>query len=264
MINVIIVDDETTSLQLFLSQIVDKHEINYHFFHDSLEEIRNFVLANSIEAAFLDIKMPTINGIDLAQDLININSNIKIVFITGLNLTMEDLPSKIVNNVIGFMYKPFAGTVLTKYLNKISDKHSRLDVSMFDSFTCFVDGKPVKFSSSKSEELFALLLTYAGKVLTMSDAIYHLWPDKDIDKAKILYRDAVWRLRKTLNDYNFNCVDFQKAHLLLKTNNISCDYWDYIKGLNDNFAGDFLSSYDWSNDYLTRLDDIYYARHPDN
>lgn len=43
----------------------------------------------------------------------------------------------------------------------------------------------VRFSSNKSMELFALLLVYKGKNLSMSDAITQLWPDYDLDKAKI-------------------------------------------------------------------------------
>ena len=87
----------------------------------------------------------------------------------------------------------------------------------------------------------------------MSDAISQLWPDRDIDKAKILYRDAVWRLRKTLDEYNIHNVSFQRGLLMLDKSNISCDYWDYLNGTNDNVKGIFLKSYDWAIDYLNSV-----------
>lgn len=264
MLNIIVVDDETMSLQLFLSEVINEHGIDYHFFHDSPNEIRKFVVQNNIDAAFLDINMPNINGIELAKELIGLNHNIKIVFITGLSVAEGDLPNEIRGNVIGFLYKPFETSTLMSYLSVISAKRKVLSVTMFGSFTCMLGKSPLRFSSTKSEELFALLLVYNGQILNMNDAICHLWPDKDLDKAKILYRDAVWRLRKTLNDNNLECVDFQKSRLILNKTNINCDYWDYLNGLNDDFVGDFLNSYDWSDVYLNRLDEIYYKRHPEN
>lgn len=90
----------------------------------------------------------------------------------------------------------------------------------------------------------------------MSDAITQLWPDYDLDKAKILYRDAVWRLRKTLKDIGFNCVLFFRGSLGLRKENIQCDFWDYLEGKNNDFHGDFLKSFDWSIEYLGMLEDI--------
>ncbi len=127
---------------------------------------------------------------------------------------------------------------------------------MFGTFECFIYHQIVLFSSTKSKELFALLLTYHGKSLSMSDAISQLWPDKDIEKSKILYRDAVWRLRRALKDISFNCVTFSKALLILNTKNISCDYWDYLANKNNDYNGEFLKSYDWSIIYQDNLDEI--------
>lgn len=90
----------------------------------------------------------------------------------------------------------------------------------------------------------------------MSDAITQLWPDYDLDKAKILYRDAVWRLRKTLKDIGFKCVLFFQGSLGLRKENIQCDFWDYLEGKNNDFYGEFLKSFDWSIEYLGMLEDI--------
>lgn len=67
---------------------------------------------------------------------------------------------------------------------------------MFNTFDCSLNSKVINFLSYKSKELFALLLAYNGKILEMNEAISQLWPNKDIDKSKKLYRNAGWRLKK--------------------------------------------------------------------
>ncbi|MBP5574954.1 MAG: response regulator [Bacilli bacterium] len=245
---VIIVDDEIQALQLFLSQIVDIN-LEYRFFKDDKQAIIDFVKKNEVSGAFLDINMPNINGLDLAKQLINVDKAIKIVFVTGTNIKLEDLPKDIADNVIDIVYKPFSTDIIEKDLRIISKKKPTLKVTMFGSFDCFINNHLVQFSSSKSKELFALLLTLNGKSLTMSQAITYLWPDKDLDKAKILYRDAVWRLRNTLEEIEFQCVDFQRALLVLNKSNIKCDYFDFLEGKKKiSEDASFLSSYDWSFD----------------
>ena len=142
---------------------------------------------------------------------------------------------------------------LEKDLRIISQKKPTLKVTMFNSFDCFINNHIVTFSSSKSKELFALLLALNGKSLTMSQAITCLWPDKDIEKAKVLYRDAVWRLRSTLEEIEFPCVDFQRALLVLDKSNIKCDYYDFLNGKKKIANEAFLQSYDWSYDFESEI-----------
>ena len=88
----------------------------------------------------------------------------------------------------------------------------------------------------------------------MTDAISQLWPDHELEKAKKLYRDAVWRLRKTLRDVGFNCVTFGRANLTLIKDNIRCDMWDYVEGDRLLYNGEYLKNYEWSLIYQTVLD----------
>ena len=52
----------------------------------------------------------------------------------------------------------------------------------------------------------------------MEQAITALWPDKPLEKSKILYRDAVWRLRQTLKENEFTVVPtYGEPFLLIDT-----------------------------------------------
>lgn len=251
---IVVIDDEIISLQYFLSDVVDC-DIECQFFKDSQLAL-DYISKNQIDAIFTDIGMPNINGIDLANKVLDIIPDIAIIFITGMAVTIEDLSERIRANTIGFLYKPYNNLQLMEILNIIKKRVPLLTVKMFDSFDCFVDGNLVLFSSSKSKELFALLITYNGKSLTMSDAITCLWANSDIEKAKILYRNAVFRLRKTLTDIGVNCVGFKRALLTLDKTHIQCDYWDYLKTGIGSYHGEFCKSYDWSIDYLYELDKL--------
>lgn len=246
---IIVVDDEISSLHTFLDKIIDNRDVECKFFTDDFNVISDYLKANVIDGAFLDINMPNINGLKLAEKIVEFSPKIKIVFVTGLNYSLDDVPDSIKNNVIGIIYKPVRDIDLSNYFVKILDLKPTLKVVTFGSFDCFINNQLVKFSSNKSKELFALLIVLNGKSLTMEQAINYLWKDKPLDKAKIIYRDAVWRLRFTLEEIGFKCVEFNRALLTLKKDNIECDYYDLLEGKEVFYNGEFLSSYEWSNQF---------------
>jgi two-component SAPR family response regulator len=253
---IIIVDDEMSALHVFLNGIICEKNVEYKFFNDDEEEISDYVLKNNVAAAFLDIGMPNIDGITLARNLIALSQKIKIVFTTGLALDKDSLPEEVKANTLGFVYKPYDNKVISNYLAVIANQTPVLTIKTFGSFECFINDDAVIFSSNKSKELFALLISYNGNCLYMNDAISYLWPDHDAERAKKLYRDAVWRLRKTLEQINFNCVTFGRAYLAIKKENIVCDYWEYLQSGKGDYRGEFMKNYDWSITQLAPLDDI--------
>ncbi len=248
---IIIVDDEMSALHTFLSDVIGRTDADYKFFKDDAPEICDYAVKNNIAAAFLDINMPKTNGIELAGKLIELQPEIKIVFITGLDVSEKDLREPVSGHTVGFLYKPYDSEALLRLLSSIERETPKLTAKMFGTFDCFINNNLVRFSSKKSKELFALLLTYNGKSLSMTDAISQLWPDMETDKSKPLYRDAVWRLRKTLKEINFNCVEFERAKLTLNKLNISCDYWEYLETGQLPAKPVFLKSYNWSQEYFT-------------
>lgn len=252
---IVVVDDEMLALQSFLNEIIDCN-VEYKFFKDDENAVLDYVAKNTVDAVFTDIGMPGVNGLELASKLIDLRPDLAIVFITGMPITAADLSEKVKANTFGFLYKPYNPDKLAELLNKIRQSTPLLQVKTFGGFDCFVDGKLVVFSSAKSKELFALLVAYNGKSLTMTDAISYLWENSELEKAKVLYRNAVFRLRKTLTDIGVHCVDFGRAVLVLDKTHIQCDYWDFLQSGSGGYRGEFCKSYDWSIEYLPELDKI--------
>ena len=69
---IIVVDDETDALSNFLSHVLDS-DIEYKMFRDDPLSALEYVRTNNVDAAFLDINMPKINGVELAERLAKIN-----------------------------------------------------------------------------------------------------------------------------------------------------------------------------------------------
>lgn len=251
---IIAVDDEISALHVLLNEIIEIGEADCRFFKDDVSGILSYVASNRIDAAFLDINMPNISGLELAQRLLEAEPDIKFVFITGLAVSFCDLDESVRAHTVGFLYKPYDRAQLLNYIAAIGGRGREMTVKTFGSFDCFIDDKILLFSSAKSKELFALLIAYNGKSLSMNDAISQLWPDHDVEKAKRLYRDAVWRLRKTLRDADINCVTFSRAILSLDKKNVRCDMWEYMEGKRSDYVGEFMRSYDWSMPFQLRLD----------
>lgn len=252
---IIVVDDEFTALSDFLRHVVDNVEIEYRFFRGMQSEAVDFVRANTVETAFLDINMPGMNGVELAKELIRINPYIKIVFITGYAHDVDRIKREIGDNLYGFCYKPYDPQALDGVIQRIFSEEKRVRACTFPNFDLYVNKRLVYFSSNKAKELMAMLVVGRGKSLGMDMVITVLWPDRALEQAKKLYRDAVWRLRKTLAENGVEyIVSFHRAQLGLSVERMSCDYWETLEGKDAGYKGEFLSNYDWAQSYLGELD----------
>lgn len=257
---IIVIDDEIAALNTFLMYIVDKADFEYSMFNNNPVASIDYVKNNNVDVAFLDINMPLVSGVDLAEHLIAANAKIKIIFISGYAHDEDKIREKLGENLLGFCYKPYDMEALHILINKVKfeiKKERDIFIKTFDSFDVFIDGKAMKFNSGKSKELLAMLVDRNGGYLTMDTAITFLWVDKNIANSKRLYRDAVYKLRKDLLNENLNIVEFGRAQLKLISENIKCDYWDYLKEKTAFYHGSYMPCYDWSIETQSILDNLY-------
>ena len=258
--NIIIVDDEMAALSTFLYDIVKDHTITYKLFLGEPFSAVEYISAHSVDAAFLDICMPDMDGVILAEKLININPNLKIVFITGYAQDIDDIKRRISNNLLGFCNKPYDKKLMMNYIERIRQfTQNRRDISIrtFGCFDLFINDAPVKFSYSKSKELLALIVDKNGAFLPLSEAIAYLWPDKPPEHAKNLYRDAVYRLRMVLRENNLlPLITVTRAAIAINREDIDCDYWRFLNGETSWYAGSYMPHYDWSLETQAQIENL--------
>ncbi|MEG1663338.1 MAG: response regulator [Clostridia bacterium] len=256
--NIIVVDDEIASLNTFLENILDVYDVKYKMFQKNISMSIDFVKDNKVDAAFLDINMEEMDGVELAKAIVEASPSTLIVFISGYAQDETKIKEELKSNLVGFCYKPYNQDKLTNFVSEIFEKITssrQIYFKTFGSFDLLLDGNVVKFSSTKSKELLAFLVDRQCATVTMGEVIANIWSEKDPEHAKRLYRDAVCRLRMTLNENRISdIVQFGWAQLRVDATNIKCDSWDYLTNVNNDYNGEYLCTYDWSVDTQNLLD----------
>lgn len=245
---IIVVDDEISALNTFLPSVVDDLNVECKMFMGAPRAALEYVRINGVDAAFLDIKMPEIDGVDLAERMLEISPKIKIVFISAYAKDEKAICERLHGKVAGFCHKPYDAEKLKRLLASLSAEtpSPKLYLRTFDAFDLFVNGVAVNFTSSKAKELLALLTDARGSFVSMDTAIGNLWADRNAELGKRLYRDAVCRLRLTLKEVDAErLVTFERGRAVINTAAAACDMWEFIKN-GGAFSGRYMPQYDWS------------------
>lgn len=226
---IVAVDDDMSALDTLMHNFLDFEELDYKFFRTNPLAAVDYIASNVVDAAFLDINMPKIDGIELAKKIVKVSPQIKIVFITGYENDRAAIVGTFRANFAGFFYKPYDEEEMRLLLlNLFSSGERKIQAVTFGEFNLFINEESVEFSSAKSKELLAFLIDSDGGYVSMEKVVCELWQDKPTEFAKRLYRDAVWRLRRTLSKYGIeNIVTFRRAKLAVNPETFSCDMWSY-------------------------------------
>lgn len=122
MIKVVLVDDEKPLLDE-LEYLLHKYE-NIQIlgaFTDSVEALKGIGTLKP-NAVFLDIDMPILNGLNLAREILNVNKNISIIFITGFgNYAVQAFEV----NAIDYIMKPIQSDRLDATIDKLNTMYSK-------------------------------------------------------------------------------------------------------------------------------------------
>lgn len=150
------------------------------------------LLSDDVQIVFLDIEMPGINGIQLADRIRQEYNALNIIFVTGHPEYSYEAygvrPS-------GFLAKPVTEKDIERELKElrypISKTKPRIRVQC-SPFAVFIDDELFNFERKKTMELFAYLVYKKGVYCTNGAMITALWNDDN----KQAY------LRKLLGDMN--------------------------------------------------------------
>lgn len=120
MLKAMIVDDEELSVKRLKRILSESGEIEIsHAFLNPLEAYE-FVKANPIHIAFLDISMPEINGMRLSSLLLDLDASIDVVFVTGY----DDYAVQAFDmSALDYLMKPVTAQRMSKTLDKIRKRH---------------------------------------------------------------------------------------------------------------------------------------------
>ena len=202
-----------------------------------------------IDIAFLDIEMPVLSGIALAKKLKGVNPLINIIFVTAYNDYALDAYRI---HATGYITKPVNSDKVKeeleglRYLAEIKPT-KKLQVKCFGNFEVFANGEPLKFSRSKSKELFAYLIDREGAAININELNAVLWEDED---HKPYLRNLLADIQSSLKSVGAEDVFIKRRNeCFIDIDKIDCDAYEYKRNNPDAiraYRGEYMSQYPWA------------------
>lgn len=279
---VILIDDEFLALEYLerlLTKIGGTRIIGKYINpHEALEA----VLQLEPDVVFLDVEMPEINGIELAQKIQVSLPDIHIVFVTAYN---EYAVKAFELNAIDYLVKPIQHTRLNETLHRLpkvikkdtSPTSSERDnmVCTFNSLSFISAGKPldVRWRTTRARGIFLFLLQHRETYVSKDTLLDLFWPDADFEKGLAQLYGAVYQIRKTLSSTPLNIVVTNHENgYRLDLNDVKLTSVEWEKGIMDHpivtaetlpthqsllelYSGDYLAKEDyfWAENERERL-----------
>ena len=252
---VIAVDDEELMLRALVRAISSSPDVKEVVKFSSSEKALGYVEDNPIDIAFLDINMRGMGGIALAEKIIELRPNIKIVFCTGYE---EYAIPAFKLHASGYLMKPISAEDVQNEIDNIKGvrkKEKLLEVKCFGNFEVYVKGERLAFKRSRTKELFAFLVDRKGAGMTAKQICAVLFPDDTDDVKNTAYlRQLIMDLKNTLKTVGADAVFCHETPFYrIDTSLLKCDYFSYLETGKPEFLGEYMSQFSWAEDTCAML-----------
>jgi len=211
------------------------------------------------DVVFLDIQMPGMTGIELAQKLNRLCERINMIFVTGFDGYQGEAMDLFAS---GYVKKPITRekleTQLAHLRYPVAEK-KRLYAQTFGNFTLFLDGAPIKFSREKSQEILAYLIHRRGSLVSRKELSAVIFDDGVYDDNRRSY------LSKLCSDISSRFEESGLPDFIVKTTTsmaincdmLDCDLYDYLNGIPEariKYRGEYMSQYAFGEEMIPYLE----------
>lgn len=260
---VMAVDDEKLLLEEFVDQLHTIEEIEEVQSFTNEDSAISYVKEHSVDVAMLDVEMPGMGGILLADKLSEIQPDINIIFVTGYDQYGLDA-MKI--HASGYLLKSPTNEEILKELHNLrhpikKKKETKgIYIHTFGNFDVYVEGKPVSFSRQRSKELLAYLVHINGETATRKQLASILFEDQKYDRnIQQRLQQILVELKKTLEQYEIREVLMQGNNSFSVNKELfECDLYDFLENKKQTqFHGYYMENYTWAEEMtgvLARID----------
>lgn len=245
---ILAVDDENLLLMALENAIHEAvPEAAVQAFRKATDAI-NYAKDHHVDVAFLDIRMRGMDGLELARQLLAMDSQMNIIFCTGYDDYISEAFREIRCN--GYISKPVDAQKVMQEM-----QHLRVPMSMtpkkrvrfrcFGNFEVFVDDEPMKFERAKTKELLAYLVNANGAICTNNEIIVNLWDDDENHDS--YFKKLRTDLFATLERYGCpEILNRQRGGIGVATDLVECDYYTWKQNNAGEYDGEYMKQYLWS------------------
>lgn len=216
------------------------------------EDALSWMRQGPMDAAFLNLEMPGMNGLALTRMIQKLQPRCNIIVVTEHpEYALEALQIF----VSGFLLKPANEADVRNVLEHLryppEECPCRLKIQCFGNFEIFVGGRALAFKRSKSKELLAYLVDRNGATCTNGEMLAVLWEDKpDTASLHSHLRNLIFDLSHTLEDAGVTGLLIRgRSTLALDTSKVDCDYYNFLRGsrsATNSYRGEYMTQYSWA------------------
>lgn len=203
MIRIAAVDDEPHVLDRLERMLAGLDDVRLCGRYDEAEAMLTGLSEDPVDAVFLDINLPGLSGLELAERILERWPDMAVVFVTAYG---EHAVEAFAMQATDYIVKPLTVDRLRKTLQRLKSRPSstlrdrRVSLRCFGRLAVEVDGKPLAFHHAKVRELLAYLATQQGRPVNWDRLADALWPDSPADKAHASFHAASYQLRRLLTE----------------------------------------------------------------
>ncbi len=209
----ILVDDERLALHDLKQQLLKLETVDITGVYTDASDAEEAVKAAHPDIAFLDIEMPGMSGIELAERLIRHHPALQIVFVTAYD---EYAVKAFELNALDYVLKPAAPERLKMTLDRLTASgipqaaerqllaadSEQPKLRLLQKLELQAPGvSSIPWRTAKTKELFAYLLLHRGRSIHRDILLDILWPEIDSKRGYQLLFTTVYLLRRTISAY---------------------------------------------------------------
>ena len=263
--NIVCVDDEPLVLNLVMSKCAALTQAPTVQGFTRSSEALAWLRDHPADICLLDIDMPDMSGLELADKICELGPNARIIYLTAYDSFAVEAFSQ---HVSGYLLKPVSQQRLQAEVDHAVGTRPdaagrtsppRAEIRTFGTFDLLVDGAIVTFGRAKAKELLAYLVDRHGGSVTRRELFSILWDGGAYDRGMQKQLDVMIRsLRSTLDGHGVgDIVTLGAGQLSLRTELVDCDLYRFLAGDPEtvrSFRGEYMQQYEWARESEARLD----------
>jgi two-component SAPR family response regulator len=260
---ILALDDEVKGLSVLVDSIKKAEPESEVVSFRNVKDATEYVKANPVDVAFLDIHVGKDSGIEFGYVLKRLYPKVNIIFATDYtSFTGEAF----LMHASGYLTKPITPTKVQeemehlRYPLEVNYEKNKIFIKTFGNFDIFVDGKPINFKRNLSKEVLAILVDREGKSVNRMELASVLFGDDEYTRKTQDY------LSKIIKELLTSLKEAKCEDLIIKNKNFYsvdktkfvCDAYEFLAGNMDAinlYQGVYMGQYVWGEEELYRFED---------